>query len=71
MCREGHLSPQPEQQATLTDQQHTETAQEQQHRYWLLNRTCSVQPHTLYGTCPGPTSERKQEWFLTPPRTQH
>ena len=71
MCREAHVNHQPEQQATLRYQQHSEGAQEQQRHDWPLHCICSVQPHTLYGTCPGPTSERKQEWLLTPPQSQH
>ena len=65
------FEPQPEQQVTLRDQQHSEVAKIQQPHDWPFYCTCSVQPHTLYGTCRGPTSERKQEWLLTPPRTPH
>ena len=51
----------------MRDQQYSESAQEQQRHDWLLYSTYSEQPHALYGTCPGSTSERKQEWILTDP----
>ena len=71
MCRGAHVSPQPEQPATLRHQHHSEAAQEERCQDWPLHCTYSVQPHTFYRTCPGPMSAWKQEYLLSPPRTLH